>query len=264
MTPDRIGQPGDPRLDAFREIRERDRQRAGTFIAEGEVVVRRLLTRSRFRALAVLLDETRYAAMASFLDGLADAPPVLVAPRALVSEIAGFPLHRGCLAVAERGPDTDPDSLLAALPARALVLAAVGIANHDNMGGLFRNAAAFGTDLVLLDETSCDPLYRKALRVSVGAALSVPFARVAQADLIDALARHGLEPIALSPAGRETLADLPQLHRATLIAGAEGPGLPPAILARCRTVAIPMANGFDSLNVATASGIALHHLTRRT
>ena len=146
-----------------------------------------------------------------------------------------------------------------------MVLALFGIGNHDNMGGLMRNAAAFGVDLVLLDATCCDPLYRKAIRVSVGAALVTPFARLdSENDPIAVLEGAGFTPIALSPSGSEQLKDLERPLRAALLLGAEGPGLPAAILARSRTVSIPMAGGFDSLNVATTSGIVLHHLASRS
>ena len=107
--------------------------------------------------------------------------------------IVGFHIHRGILAHGLRPTDPGAAALLADLPARALVLALFGIANHDNMGGLFRNAAAFGADAVLLDATCCDPLYRKAIRVSVGAALKVPFARLRPGeDAVAMLAEAGL------------------------------------------------------------------------
>ena len=139
-----------------------------------------------------------------------------------------------------------------------------GIANHDNMGGIFRNAAAFGASAVLLDTTCCDPLYRKAIRVSVGAALSVPFARMPEgADVLTLLKHHDFEPIALSPRGKLTLLDLAVPERSAVLLGAEGPGLPAGLLASATTVRILMAEGFDSLNVATTSGIVLHHLVAR-
>jgi tRNA G18 (ribose-2'-O)-methylase SpoU len=145
--------------------------------------------------------------------------------------------------------------------AGSLVLALSGIGNHDNMGGLFRNAAAFGAGAVLLDAGCCDPLYRKAVRVSVGAALAVPFARLPRGtDLVGLLEEHGFEVLALSPSGSSPLAGLRRPPRAALLLGAEGPGLAPEVLARALTVSIPMAGEFDSLNVATACGIALHHL----
>jgi tRNA G18 (ribose-2'-O)-methylase SpoU len=141
-----------------------------------------------------------------------------------------------------------------------MVLVLFAIANHDNMGGIFRNAAAFGADLVVLDSDCCDPLYRKAIRVSAGNVLRVPYAQLDRgADALDLLAAHGFEAIALSPDGASTLAETKRADRVAILLGAEGPGLPEAILRRAKTVRIPMAAGVDSLNVATASGIVLHH-----
>ncbi|MGC1305475.1 MAG: RNA methyltransferase, partial [Caulobacteraceae bacterium] len=133
--------------------------------------------------------------------------------------------------------------------------------NHDNMGGLFRNAAAFGVGAVLLAQDCCDPLYRKAIRVSVGATLTTPFARLAPAAApVSMLEAAGFEVLALSPSGRERLIDLKPAARTAVLLGSEGPGLPEALMARARTVAIPMSPGWDSLNVAVTGGIVLHHL----
>ena len=141
------------------------------------------------------------------------------------------------------------------------MLALFGIGNHDNMGGLFRNAAAFGAGAVLLAQDCCDPLYRKAIRVSVGATLTIPSARFAAGeDPIAVLQAAGFQPLALSPAGGEVLASVTAPARAAVLLGAEGPGLAPEIMSRSRTVRIPMAKGWDSLNVAVAGAIALHHL----
>jgi len=151
--------------------------------------------------------------------------------------------------------------LIATLPDAAVVVALFGIANHDNIGGIFRNAAAFGANAVLLDDACCDPLYRKAIRVSVGAALKVPFARFDGADPIAMLRDAGFEVLALSPAGGATLASYRRGRRVATLFGAEGPGLSEDLLAQARTVRIPMAGGFDSLNVATTSGIVLAYLS---
>jgi len=257
-----IHDPADPRVEPYRDIRERDLVgRQGLFVAEGEVVLRLLARQAGFEAVSVLIDPRRQAKLQPILDDLPAAVPVYRADQAVLDAIAGFHLHRGILALGRRIDPPSAAALLDRLPERALVLALVGIANHDNMGGLFRNAAAFGADAVLLDPACCDPLYRKAIRVSVGGVLVTPFARLAEGqDLIDLLQARELQPIALSPAGEIPLAGLPPPGRAALIAGAEGPGLPEALLVRCTTVSIPMAPGFDSLNVATAAGIALHHL----
>jgi tRNA G18 (ribose-2'-O)-methylase SpoU len=131
------------------------------------------------------------------------------------------------------------------------------------VGGVFRNAAAFAADAVLMDRATCDPLYRKAIRVSAGATLTVPYGRAADAQsLCDALDHAGFDVVALSPAGAFDLSEIAPAPRTALLLGSEGPGLPADILARCRTARIRMAAGFDSLNVATTSGIALHHFAR--
>ena len=154
-----------------------------------------------------------------------------------------------------------PHDLVAVVRGGPVVVGAFGLSNHDNLGGLFRNAAAFGAAAVLLDPTSCDPLYRKAIRVSAGAALTVPFARLDPGvDWFATAAALGLEPLALSPSGAEDVADLAPPSRALLILGTEGPGLPASVLARMRGLRIAMAPGFDSLNVATTGAIALHRL----
>ncbi len=256
-----IDDPHDPRIAAYRDVKERDLVgRQGLFIAEGEVVLRHLLTSARLETVSVLLAENRAEKLAPVAEAARPDAPIYVASRAVMDRIVGFPMHRGVLALGRQTAPPSAEALLAALPQRATILALFGIANHDNMGGLFRNAAAFGAKAVLLDAHCCDPLYRKAIRVSVGAALITPFARFAEADdPIDLLQRFDVAPLALSPSGAEDLARLAPPLKVALLLGTEGPGLPPALLARCRSVRIPMAEGFDSLNVATAGAVALHH-----
>jgi tRNA G18 (ribose-2'-O)-methylase SpoU len=258
-----ITDPADSRIASFREVRERDLVgRDGQFIAEGEVVLRGLVQSDRHRPVALLIADKRIEKLGPLLAQVPDGVPVYCGSQDVIDAIAGFHLHRGILALGRRAADEGTDALLAPLPERALVLVLMGIANHDNMGGLFRNAAAFGAAAVLLDTESCDPLYRKAIRVSVGATLNVPFARLKPGeDVLDVLARHGFEVFALSPSGTSDLVDLRRPPRAAVLFGAEGPGLPDALLARAHTVRIAMAGGFDSLNVATASGVVLHHLS---
>lgn len=257
-----IKDPDDPRIEPYRQIRERDLvgRRSG-FVVEGEVVLAKAVAAGRHALASLLLDEKRVAGLSPIIDRLDPAMPVYCASRAVLDAIVGFPIHRGVLAMGRRAPDRSVDAVLADLPPKAVVLALFGVGNHDNMGGLFRNAAAFGAGAVLLGPDCCDPLYRKAIRVSVGAALTTPFAYFAAGDdPIARLAAHGFEALALSPAGTETLAVLRPSARTAVLLGAEGPGLPANILARVRTVAIPMAGGFDSLNVAVTSGIVLHYL----
>jgi tRNA G18 (ribose-2'-O)-methylase SpoU len=258
-----IEQPDDPRIDSYRAVRERDLTgRDGRFIIEGEVVLRLALRERPHLIESLLLAETRVAPFGDLLREIRAAFPVYIASRAVMDRIAGFPIHRGVLAVGRRVV-VAPDDLLARLPSRALVVGLVGLANHDNVGGVFRNAAAFGADAVLLDRTSCDPLYRKAIRVSVGAVLTTPFARGGDAEaMLDGLVEAGFAVTALSPGGSERLDEVDWQARHAILLGAEGAGLPPGVIERVRTVSIKMAPGFDSLNVATASGIALHAARR--
>jgi len=260
-----ISDPADSRIAPYVQVRERDVAGRGEgFIAEGEVVLRVLLGGgARCRAASLLVAENRLKRVTPLIQGLDDATPVFAASQAVMDAIVGFHIHRGVLAHGLRPADPGTAALLADLPTRAVALALFGVSNHDNIGGIFRNAAAFGAGAVLLDGACCDPLYRKAIRVSVGATLTVPFARLeAGADAIGLLEAAGFAALALSPAGAEPLAGLARPDRVALLLGAEGPGLPPPVLARARTVGIAMAAGWDSLNVAAASAIALHELTR--
>lgn len=259
-----IEDPADPRIEAYLDIRERDlKGRGGRFVVEGEVVLQTALKLGRFAIESILIGENRVEPLADLLAGVPTSIPVYVATRAVLDRIAGFPMHRGILAIGLRGEPASPGSLLAGMPENALVVGLSGIANHDNMGGIFRNSAAFGVDGVLIDAASCDPLYRKAIRVSAGAALVTPFAQGGDiAMLCDALLTRGFEVLATSPAGRETLRDIAPQGRQAVLFGAEGPGLPEGILSRLRSVRLDMRGGFDSLNVATTSGIVLHHLAR--
>ena len=261
----RIEDPEDPRIAAFRDIRERDLVgREGLFVAEGAVVVTVLAASRHHRAVALLIDERRIEGLSAVLDRLPEDVPVHVAGRTVIDAVAGFPLHRGILAIGRRAEPIAAAALLDRLAGPAVVVVALGIANHDNVGGLFRNAAAFGADAVLLDAECCDPFYRKAIRVSVGHVLTVPQARLDRgADPVGLLADRGFEVLSLTPAGPERLADVVPAARTAILLGTEGPGLPAAVLARTRGVAIPMAPGVDSLNVAVTSGIVLHHLSAR-
>ena len=265
MDPIRIDDPRDSRVAAYLDIRERDLAgRQGRFVAEGKVVLDLLLSSGRFGAESILVLENR-------LDGLEDilhkAPadlPVYIVTSAVMDAIAGFHMHRGILAIGRKETPQAVGPLLDALSGQALVVVLVGIANHDNMGAIFRNAAAFGADAVLMDATCCDPLYRKAIRVSVGAALKIPFASFTDTSGFTAmLAERRFEQFALSPRGRIDIRDARPAERLALYLGTEGEGLPESLLARLQTVRITMSKGFDSLNVAAASAIALHHFSHR-
>jgi tRNA G18 (ribose-2'-O)-methylase SpoU len=258
-----VDNPGDLRLAAYRDIRERDLARGNLFVAEGKVVLDVLFSARRFQAQSVLLLESRLQGMAAVIDKAPADLPVYVAPPAVMDAVAGFHIHRGVLAAVKRRPPETADELIAALPAEALVLVLVGISNHDNVGSIFRNAAAFGVDAVLLDRISCDPLYRKAIRVSVGAVLKVPFSVADDAAaIISALDGAGFAQFALSPRGRVEIGEIARPRRVALYLGTEGEGLPESVMASMQTLRIPIASDFDSLNVAAASAIALHRLWR--
>ena len=261
-----IASADDPRIAPYRVLKDRDLDRgAGCFIVEGTIALEQLIRAGRFPVDSAFLSEKRTEALAPLLAQLPGIP-VYTAPQPVMDSLAGYHLHRGVLALARRDDEPDARRLLASLPGSPLtLLVLIGLSNHDNVGGCFRNAAAFGASAVLLDETSCDPLYRKSIRVSSGAALTLPFAHGGDgASLLAALADAEIETWSLSPSGGESLTGLAPPQRLALFLGAEGPGLPAGLMAQSRRVSIPMAGAMDSLNVATAGAIALSHVfTRR-
>lgn len=259
----RIEDADDPRIAGFREIRERDLiRREGRFIAEGTVVLNLLvdahLAGRGFTAESLLLLENRVEGLSALIDRLPEDVPVFIASKAVMNAIAGFDIHRGVLALGARYSTPSARDLLAALSEHALIVAACGIANHDNIGAIFRNAAAFGADAILLDETCCDPLYRKALRVSVGSVLRLPYAREGSVtNLLTAIHEAGFTLWGLSPRGAVDIREIVPGPRAALMTGTEGEGLPPDILASMQTARVPQAPGLDSLNAGMATGVAL-------
>ena len=264
--PIRIDRADDPRIASYGAIRERDLVgREGRFIAEGKVVLNMLFSARRFEVESALILDTK---LPGVTETLAQAPaglPVYIASQEVMDAIAGFHIHRGILAVGRRPASGNQiGTLLSTLPDDALVVVLIGISNHDNVGAIFRNAAAFEANAVLLDAGSCDPLYRKAIRVSVGATLKVPFAKEGgEQDIFAALAERGFRQFALSPSGGTALGDVDAKGPVALYLGTEGEGLPKNLMARMTSVRIPMSQEFDSLNVGAASAIALHRLWRR-
>ena len=247
----------DPRLDAYRDVKDRDLTgRDGLFMAEGKVVLERLFASNLCKPISVLTTAKRLDALD--VSGLAGDVPVYVVAQDLMDATAGFAIHRGYLGLGRYAPPLDLESVLKRPRLRLMALSA--IANVDNMGGLMRNAAAFGVDAVLLAGDCCDPLYRKAIRVGVGGVFKVPHYRTR--DLIGTLQRAGVSSYALSPAGEVTLDALQPADRSAFLFGAEGPGLAENILKACTSVRIDMHGGFDSLNVATTGGIVLYHMCR--
>ena len=261
-----ISDPTDPRLSDFRNVPDPELLRErGIFVAEGRLVVRRLLTESSYATRSVIVTEPAHAALADVLDARADLPVYVVSP-AVMKEVSGFNIHRGCLAIGERPRPLPWQQAVAG--ARTVVLLEQ-VANADNVGGIFRNAAAFGVEAVILDEASTDPLYRKAIRTSMGAALVVPFTRVGSLpEMLSELGRHGFATVALTPAPSATpLASVASDARGksvVLVLGHEGEGLSEETLRACEFQArIPISSAVDSLNVASAAAIGLHEFTRR-
>lgn len=249
-----VDDPADERLADYVGLTDADlaRRGGGVFLAEGVLVIRRLLE-SRYPVRSLLLAANRVGALADVLDRV-DAP-VYVASQAVMDAVVGFPIHRGALAAADRVP---LPSVAEVVAAARLVGVVEGINDHENMGSLFRNAAAFGVDAVLLSADCCDPLYRRSVRVSLGHVLHVPFTTLGSPNELD-----GFTTMALTPAvDAEVLGDVAPGGRVAVLVGAEGSGLRPETLAAAdRRVRIPMAPGVDSLNVATAAAIAFHHLS---
>jgi tRNA G18 (ribose-2'-O)-methylase SpoU len=259
----------DPRLADYAHLRApsvrmREERARGIFTVEGWLSLEALVA-SPYLLRSVLVGAEVAERAARIVP---DDVPAYAIPMAAIEQVTGVDFHRGVLAVAERTPLPSVEEVVRG--ARRL-LVVEGVNDHENLGALFRNAAAFGVDAVLLDPTAADPLYRRTTRVSLGHVLRVPFARVergAWPAAVGELAGRGFSVLALTPAG-----DALPLGRAVataaeqvaVLVGAEGPGLSAEVLAvaGARRVRIPMAPGTDSVNVATAAAIALAALYDR-
>jgi tRNA G18 (ribose-2'-O)-methylase SpoU len=257
LPPISVDDADDPRLADYRDLPERRlRAESGRFIAESERVVRRLCG-SGLGVDSVLLTAPRLATLA---DALGGPFPVYLATQDVLDRIAGFHVHRGCLAVGRRPAEVG-------LPAGARALLVLeDLTDVDNLGALARHAAAFGADALVLSPRCADPFYRKAIRVSLGAVFALPVVRLARwPDELAALRADGLTLVAAVLDPEATPLDrFPRPDRFALLLGAEGPGLSAAALAHCDArVTIPMSAGADSLNVATAGAIFLYALGRR-
>lgn len=284
MNPIRVDSTDDPRLAGYAHLTdERWLAARGWFVAEGRLVIERLVTARRQRVLSVLANEAALAALGPALTGL--EAPIFVCPPRFFERLSGHHFHRGCLALAER--PVGPDSRAIAALAKALVVLD-RVADADNVGSVFRSALAFGVDALWLGPGCADPFARKAIRTSMAATLRVPFARIGRRgteshergeagrgaedagafwpECLAGLAARGFDVLALSP--REPARDLsvaaPPARPFALCIGSEGAGLSPEVEACSSTrLRIAMQPGVDSLNLGVAAGIALHWLTRR-
>lgn len=269
----RVDDAADPRLDGFRALNDAAARRAieapapaaphGRFVVEGTLPLATVLASPHASAVrAVLVAAPRLTAVRA--SGLLDAAvragtTVLTAEAAVVDAACGFPLHRGVVSVADRWPWPPAAEVVAG--ARCLLVLEESN-DAENLGALFRNAAALGADGLLLGPRCGDPFYRRTVRVAVGHVATVPFARVTPwPGGLDALAAAGVSLIALTPdLDAPPLATIAERRpaRVALLLGAEGPGLSASALAHSTERArIPMRPGVDSLNVATAAAVAL-------
>jgi tRNA G18 (ribose-2'-O)-methylase SpoU len=260
---------GDPRLADYQNLKDAMlASQRGRFIVEGRGNLEVLFARSSYRPVSILLSERTERSMALWLKDTEPDCPVYVAEQSVLDRVVGFPIHRGCLAVCERGASRDSLALTAALLEREAaprILVLEGLTNHDNVGGIFRNAMALGGRAVILCPQTCDPLYRKAIRTSMGGSLCVPFARAADwPGVLGRLREQGYEVVALDPGQASTRLDafeLRSLGPTALLLGTEGAGLSDAALGYAdRRLRIGMEAGVDSLNVSVAAAIALHAL----
>ncbi len=257
----------DARLEDYRIVRDPELVRkSARFVAEGRIVVKTLLTASPWMAVSVLCDERALAWLTSDVgDAVPADVPVFVVPRGALRALGGLDFHQGCLALGDRPAARSVASLTAGGP-RVLV-ALDRVSNPDNVGAIFRTAAAFGAGGVFLHPGCASPLYRKALRTSMGAALRLPFShgpgwRAGLETLLEAgYVLLGLTPDEQASPLEEVAQRLPAETRRVLVLGAEGDGLGVAARAlAAHHVAIPLTGGVDSLNVAAAAAVALYRL----
>lgn len=265
MPPIPISNEDDPRLAAYTSIREKDLTsgHGARFIIEGRVTLETAVRRGRFALESIFIAESRIAPLGDVLATVPEAVPVYVAPQRVMDKVTGFPMHRGVLACGLKGQIPPPSTFLSRQSDTASPLLLLSdLSNHDNVGACFRNAAAFGAACVLMDDKCCDPLYRKAIRVSSGSTLWLPYAQGGSGlDMVNAAKSEGYEIWAMTPnADAMPLGSRPIPEKLAILLGAEGPGLPTNLIAACEPVRIPISEGFDSVNVATAGAIALSHV----
>lgn len=261
-----VADPADPRLADYRDLRDVQLRASlevehGLFLAEGEKVLRRAAA-AGFTPRSFLMAPRWIEPLADIL-ATTDAPAYVLAEDQ-VEQVTGFHVHRGALASFGRKPLPDLDAVLRA--ARS-VLVLEDLVDHANVGAVFRSGAAMGFDAVLLSPRCADPLYRRAVKVGMGAVFSLPWTRLPNwhAGLVDLSAR-GFTTIALTLAEDATPIEdaVAGVDRLALVLGSEGPGLSARWQRSAeRRAVIPMAAGIDSLNVAAASAVACYVAARR-
>ncbi|MCT7657573.1 TrmH family RNA methyltransferase [Mycobacterium deserti] len=262
-----VDDPADPRLDDFRDLNSVDRRPdlptgKGLVIAEGVLVVQRMLA-SRFTPRALLGTDRRLGELASDLDSV--AAPYYRAHPEVMAEVVGFHLNRGVLASASRPQEL---TVVQVLDGARTIAVLEGVNDHENLGSIFRNAAGLGVDAIVFGTGCADPLYRRAVRVSMGHALLVPYAWAQSwPDDLELVRDNGFHLLAMTPdPAAQTLAEAMSSitdDKVAVLVGAEGPGLTERTMrASDLRVRIPMSRGTDSLNVATAAALAFYDRMR--
>lgn len=255
----RIESLDDPRVASYRNLKDRELvHRCGRFIAEGEFVVRRLLS-SRFETESILLADRCLADLAAVAG---DDVTIFSAPQEVLNEIVGYRFHTGVLACGVR-PASPQLAEIAQRDGEMLLVICPDLNNNENLGSMIRIAAGFGATALLLGEKSCDPFFRQTVRVSMGTIFSLPI--IESTNLVSdlkLLKQLNFERIAtvLDPAAEPLAQARRRGKRTALVFGNEAQGLSPEVLAYAdRKLTIPMQLGTDSLNVAVSAGIILHH-----
>lgn len=268
MTPTTVLSASDPRLDPFRNMKGQGPRPDGTFVAESELVLQHIFE-SAIAVRALLIAPARAErlrdVLATYVERQATPIEVFVADRSVIDEVIGYPLHRGVIVLAER---PTPLSATDVLKSAQTVVVLENVIDPDNVGTMFRHAAGFGVDAVLLHGPTGDPLYRKTLRTSMGWTLRIPYARTSLgSNVSELLAKAGFLSLALTPSpAADNLPDVLRFvdtdQKLALLLGAEGPGLTDETLQEADyRVRIPLSDGVDSLNVSTAGAIALYALS---
>jgi tRNA G18 (ribose-2'-O)-methylase SpoU len=252
----------DPRTAIYRDLKDKDLRRDNAFIVEGKFILETLLTRSRFKIASIFVAEDRLLPLQALFERAPAETPVYVTSPEIMAKVAGYSVHRGILAAGII--DQSGTGLPAPLSQMTGIAVLSNIANPDNIGAIFRNAAGLGIQAVLLDAKCCSPLYRKAIRVSMGATLVLPWMQSGSIeDIIRQITSAGFTPYALSLQGAVKLEHVRFETQSAFVFGEEAHGLPSDVQAICRAVTIPMAAGTDSLNVAATSAIVFDSARRQ-
>ena len=262
MLIERISDASDSRISIYKDLKDKDLRSTNSFIIEGKFILETLLTRSKFKISSVFITEDRLIPLETMLARVPADIPVYVTTHEIMTEIAGYNVHRGILAAGHA--DQTQNNLPAYLNDHDPIAVLSNISNPDNIGAIFRNAAGLGIKAVLLDTQCCSPLYRKAIRVSMGATLVLPWVQAGSiGELIEHLIATDFTIYALSLQSATNLEDVQFSGRSAFVFGEEAHGLPPHVQALCKAITIPMEAGTDSLNVAATSAIVFDAARRQ-